>query len=97
MSVGIARLREEPDAIRKGAVDKGEDPSHRRRSPRGATHAVERCKGRVTPFKAERNTSSKAIGEAIKGGAQPDGPEVAALRGRSTADRRADRLPSMPN
>ena len=27
MSVGLPRLREEPDAIRKGAIDKGEDPS----------------------------------------------------------------------
>ena len=27
MSVGLPRLREEPDVIRKGAVDKGEDPS----------------------------------------------------------------------
>jgi len=26
VSVGLARLREEPDAIRKGAADKGEDP-----------------------------------------------------------------------
>jgi hypothetical protein len=27
VSVGLARLRAEPDAIRKGAVDKGEDPA----------------------------------------------------------------------
>ena len=27
MSVGLARLREEPEAIRQGAIDKGEDPS----------------------------------------------------------------------
>ena len=27
MSVGLSRLREEPDVIRKGAVDKGEDPA----------------------------------------------------------------------
>ena len=27
MSVGLQRLREEPDAIRKGAIDKGEDPA----------------------------------------------------------------------
>ena len=26
MSVGVQRLREEPDAIRQGAIDKGEDP-----------------------------------------------------------------------
>ena len=27
MSIGLARLREEPDRIRQGAIDKGEDPS----------------------------------------------------------------------
>jgi seryl-tRNA synthetase len=27
VSVGLARLRDEPDVIRKGAIDKGEDPS----------------------------------------------------------------------
>ncbi len=27
MSVGLQRLREEPDVIRHGAVDKGEDPA----------------------------------------------------------------------
>ena len=83
MSVGIARLREEPDAIRKGAIDKGEDASlvdaaleadARRRTLQGEGDAL----------RAERNTSSKAIGEAIKAGAQPDGPDVAALRARST-------------
>ncbi len=26
MSVGIARIRAEPDVIRKGCIDKGEDP-----------------------------------------------------------------------
>ncbi len=83
MSVGIARLREEPDAIRKGALDKGEDPSvveaalkadARRRTLQGEGDAL----------RAERNTASKAIGESIKGGARPDGPEVATLRARST-------------
>src|SRR3970282_1457618 len=84
MSVGMARLREEPDAIRKGALDKGEDPAlvdaalaadERRRTLQGEGDAL----------RAERNTASKSIGEAIKGGAQPDGPEVAVLRARSTA------------
>jgi seryl-tRNA synthetase len=84
VSVGLARLREEPDAIRKGALDKGEDPSvvdaaldadARRRT----------LQGEGDTLRAERNTASKSIGEAIKGGAKPDGPEVAALRARSTA------------
>ena len=79
MSVGIARLREEADAIRQGAIDKGEDPTlidaalasdERRRT----------LQGEGDTLRAERNSASKSIGEAIKGGARPDGPEVAGLR-----------------
>ena len=36
-------------------------------------------------LKAERNTASKQVGEAIKAGAAPAGPEVAALRAASVA------------
>ena len=84
MSVGLQRLRDEPDAIRKGAVDKGEDPAivdraleldARRRQLLGESEAL----------KAERNAASKRIGEAIKGGASPDGPEVADLKAASVA------------
>jgi seryl-tRNA synthetase len=83
VSVGLQRLRDEADAIRKGAIDKGEDPGivdaalaadARRRELQGVSDGL----------RGERNTASKAIGEAIKGGAKPDGPEVAALRSRST-------------
>ena len=83
MSVGIARLREEPDAIRKGAIDKGEDPS----VVEAALEADARrrtLQGEGDVLRAERNTASRAIGVTIKGGARPDGPEVAALRARST-------------
>ncbi|MCU0478740.1 MAG: serine--tRNA ligase [Chloroflexi bacterium] len=84
MSVGLQRLREEPDAIRRGALDKGEDASlvdvaldldARRR----------RLLGDADTLKAERNAVSKQVGEAIRGGAAPDGPEVAALRAASVA------------
>jgi seryl-tRNA synthetase len=84
MSVGVQRLRDEPDLIRKGAVDKGEDPSvvdqalaldERRRTLLAQGDAL----------KAERNAASKRIGEAIKTGARPDGPEVAELRHSSTS------------
>jgi seryl-tRNA synthetase len=84
VSVGLARLREEPDAIRKGALDKGEDPS----VVDAALEADSRrraLQGEGDTLRAERNTASKLIGETIKGGARPDGPEVAALRARSTA------------
>ena len=84
MSVGLQRLRDEPDVIRKGAIDKGEDPAvvdraleldARRRQLLGESEAL----------KAERNAASKRIGEAIKGGAAPDGPEVADLKAASVA------------
>jgi seryl-tRNA synthetase len=84
VSVGVARLREEPEAIRKGALDKGEDPA----TVDAALEADARrrtLQGEGDTLRAERNSASKEIGEAIKGGAKPDGPEVAALRARSTA------------
>jgi len=92
MSVGLQRLREDADAIRKGAVDKGEDPAivdraleldARRRTLLGEGDAL----------KAERNATSKQVGEAIKGGAAPNGPEVAALKAASVeAGRKIDTI-----
>ena len=84
MSVGLQRLRDEPEVIRQGAIDKGEDPGvvdraleldARRRQLLGESEAL----------KAERNVVSKRIGESIKGGAAADGPEVADLKAASVA------------
>ncbi|HXG25843.1 MAG TPA: serine--tRNA ligase [Candidatus Binatia bacterium] len=83
MSVGLQRLREEPDAIRKGAIDKGEDPALVDAAIAADARRRE-LQGEADGLRAERNAASKAIGEAIKAGAKPDGPEVAALRQRST-------------
>ena len=83
MSIGMQRLREDADRVRQGAIDKGEDPAlvdaaigldARRRALQGEGDAL----------RAERNSVSKRIGEAIRGGAAPQGPEVAALRDAST-------------
>jgi seryl-tRNA synthetase len=83
VSVGTQRLREEPDRIRQGAIDKGEDPSivdaavaadARRRELQGEGDAL----------RSQRTNVSKQVGEAIKGGALPSGPEVAKLRARSS-------------
>jgi seryl-tRNA synthetase len=83
MSIGLQRLREEPERIRQGAIDKGEDPAivdaalaldARRRQLLGDSDRL----------KAERNAVSKQVGESIRGGASPNGPEVAALRQAST-------------
>jgi seryl-tRNA synthetase len=83
MSVGLQRLREEPDVIRRGAVDKGEDPSF----VDAALALDERRRallGEGDTLKAERNAASKRIGDAVRGGADAGGPEVAALRDAST-------------
>jgi seryl-tRNA synthetase len=82
MSVGLQRLREDADAIRKGAIDKGEDPAIVDQAL--AADARRRTLlGDGDTLKAERNAASKEIGAAIKAGAKPDGPEVAELRRRS--------------
>jgi seryl-tRNA synthetase len=97
MSVGVQRLRDEPEVIRKGALDKGEDATlvdvalaldARRRALLGEADAR----------KAERNAASKQIGEAVRASAQtasgtgtafdatvPSDAEVAALRAASVA------------
>ena len=92
MSVGLQRLREEPDRIRQGAIDKGEDPSF-------VDRALEldaerrRLQSESDGLKAERNAASKRVGEAIRRGAAPDGPEVADLRAASVrAGERIDRI-----
>ena len=84
MSVGLQRLREDTDAIRKGAIDKGEDPSVIDRALELDTRR-RALLGEGDSLKAERNAASKQIGEAIKGGASPNGPEVADLKAASTA------------
>jgi len=84
MSVGLQRLRDEPDVIRKGAIDKGEDPAVIDRALRLDTER-RRLLGESEALKADRNAASKRIGEAIKGGAGPNGPEVAELKAASVA------------
>jgi seryl-tRNA synthetase len=83
MSVGVQRLRDEPDLIRRGAIDKREDAAvvdtaialdERRRAVLAANDTL----------KAERNAASKAVGEAIRQGADPAGPAVAGLKRAST-------------
>jgi seryl-tRNA synthetase len=84
MSVGLQRLREDADTIRRGAIDKGEDPAvidraleldERRRALLGEGDAL----------KAERNAASKRIGEAMKGGARAGDAEITELKAASVA------------
>ena len=83
MSIGLARLREEPERIRQGAIDKGEDPSIVD-SALALDARRRQLLSEADGLKAERNIASKQIGEAIRKGASPKGPEVAALRQAST-------------
>jgi seryl-tRNA synthetase len=83
MSVGLERLRTEPDLIRRGAADKGEDPGVVDR----ALELDERRRALLAEgdaLKAERNATSKRIGEAVRGGADPNGAQVAQLKAAST-------------
>ena len=83
MSVGLQRLREDARAVRQGAIDKGEDPA----IVDAALAADARRRELLAEgdhLKAERNVASKAIGAAIRAGADPNGSETAALKARST-------------
>jgi seryl-tRNA synthetase len=92
MSVGVVRLREEPERIRQGAIDKREDPGIVDRALAVDANR-RRLQAQSDTLKAERNTASKRIGDAIRGGARPDGPEVAELRASSTqAGERIERI-----
>jgi len=83
MSVGLQRLREDAARLREGAIEKGEDPTvvdtaveldGRRRALLGESDGL----------KAERNAISRSVGEALRAGADAKGPEVSAMRQRST-------------
>lgn len=84
MSVGLQRLRDDADAVRRGAIDKGEDPALID-AALGLDARRRQLLGESETLKAERNAASKRIGEAIKGGSRPDGPEVAELKAASVA------------
>ena len=85
MSVGLQRLREEPDLIRRGALDKGEDPALVDRAVELDTER-RRLLAERDALKASRNPLSGEIGRLIKGGANPaSDPEVVRLKAESTA------------
>ena len=83
MSVGLQRLREDADAIRKGAIDKGEDPAIVDAALAADARRRE-LQGEADGLRAERNSVSREIGEAMKAGTKPDAPEVTDRRRRST-------------
>jgi seryl-tRNA synthetase len=58
MSVGLQRLRDEPERIRQGAIDKGEDPGLIDMALELDTRR-RRLLGESESLKAERNAASK--------------------------------------
>jgi seryl-tRNA synthetase len=84
MSVGIQRLREDPDALRQGVTAKGDDPAVVDRALE--VEARRRALlGEADDLRRQRNLLSGRIEEAVRGGADPGGPEVAAVRTESAA------------
>jgi seryl-tRNA synthetase len=79
MSVGLQRLREEADAIRRGATDKGEDPKI-------VDQAIERdverraIQAQTDNLRASLKQASAQVGAVIKGGAAPGSAPVEALK-----------------
>jgi seryl-tRNA synthetase len=84
VSVGVQRLREDAETVRAGAVAKGEDPAVVDEALAADARRRELL-AESDGLKAARNAASKRIGEAIRGGAKPDGPEVGALRSASVS------------
>ena len=79
MSVGLQRLREEPDLLRRAAADKGEDPALVDR----ALELAEQRRVLVAELdaaKARRNTVSEQIAEAVRAGADPGSPDLMRLK-----------------
>ncbi|HEY0443625.1 MAG TPA: aminoacyl--tRNA ligase-related protein, partial [Candidatus Limnocylindrales bacterium] len=92
MSVGLQRLRDDPDTIRRGAADKGEDVAI---VDRAIALDLERrtIQSEVDGLRSVLKQKSAAVGAAIKGGAAPSSREVEALKleARDLGGRIADR------
>ena len=84
MSVGLQRLRDEPDVLRLGTAAKGDDPAI-------VDQAIEVDTRRrallaeADDLRRQRNLISERIEQAVRGGADPRGPEVAAVRSEAAA------------
>jgi seryl-tRNA synthetase len=79
VSVGLQRLRDEPDVIRKGAIDKGEDPAVIDQAI-AADQSRRDILGRLESDRAQRNVWSQDVGHMIRDGADPKGHDVETLR-----------------
>jgi seryl-tRNA synthetase len=79
MSVGLQRLREDAETVRKGAIDKGEDPTIVDRALELDVRRRELL-GAVEADRAQRNQWSQDVGRAIKDGADPHSAAVEELK-----------------
>ncbi len=85
MSVGLQRLRDDADTVRRGALVKGEDPALVDRALELDANR-RRLLTEVEALKAARNSQSAEIGQLVKAGADPKlDANVLALRQQSTA------------
>ena len=84
MSVGLQRLREEPDVIRKGAIDKGEDPALVDRALRARRRAAARCSARARPSRPSATRPRSASARPSRAA-----PSRTAPRSRSSRPRRS--------
>ncbi len=75
MSVGLQRLRDDPDGIRQGALDKGEDPALVDRALEVDAER-RRVQAEGDGLRAELKQRSTAVGAAMKAGA----PDAEALK-----------------
>ena len=89
MSVGLQRIREDADAVRKGAIDKGEDP-------RLVDQAIaldaerRRVQADADGLRAQLKQESAAVAKALKGGGDTQALRKAARDlGARIADRQA--------
>jgi len=79
VSVGLQRLRDEPDVIRRGAIDKGEDPHI-------VDQAIERdverraIQAQTDNLRTSLKAASSEVGAVIKAGAAPGSAPVEALK-----------------
>ncbi len=82
MSVGLQRLRDEPDLLRQAATDKGEDAT-------AVDRALELDEGRrilvaeSDGHKAIRNRASERIAAAMRAGADPGSDDIRRLKDES--------------
>ncbi|MGZ6272652.1 MAG: hypothetical protein ACXWPJ_11375, partial [Candidatus Limnocylindrales bacterium] len=92
MSVGLQRLRNDALRLRQGALDKGEDPEA---VDRAVALDVQRRElaAEADGLRAARRKLSEEIAAAVRGGADPAGPQFGDLKARSAAlGRRIDEL-----